>query len=124
MNATFENPGLAVRISSGPDALIAASGDLDLAGVPIFEAAVRNVVQAHARRATLDLGGLAFIDGAGLHAVLDLRATCLEAGTELTVVPGPRNVQRVFELTGTDRLLPFSRPGNSQERSGNHEQPR
>jgi anti-anti-sigma factor len=109
MRTSSENTCLGVRISPGADALIALSGELDLAGVPLFEHAVRNVVHPQVRRAVLDLEGLAFIDGAGLHAVLDLLATCLEAGTELTIRPGPRSVQRVFELTGADRLLPFSR---------------
>jgi len=59
------------------------------------------------RRAVLDLGRLIFVDAAGLHSLLHLHAECLSASTTLTIMPGPRSVQRVFELTGVDRLLPF-----------------
>jgi anti-anti-sigma factor len=58
----------------------------------------------------LDLRQLEFIDAAGLDSVLALYAECLDVSTALTIMPGPRNVQRVFELTRVDRLLPFSRP--------------
>ena len=58
----------------------------------------------------LDLGRLVFIDATGLHALLDLQAECLDASIALTITPAPRNVQRVFELSGVDRLLDTSAP--------------
>ena len=109
MKTTFEYPYFAVRISGGSDALIEVAGELDLASVPVFEGAVRELALSSRRRAVLDLGRLAFIDVAGLHAVLDLHAQCLDVSTDLTITPGPRAVQRVFELTGIDGLLPFRR---------------
>jgi anti-sigma B factor antagonist len=101
---------LAVCISTGSCARIAVSGELDLASVPAFQAAVGCLELPCRRRTVLDLSRLAFIDVAGLRAVLDMHAQCLNAASALTIVPGPRNVQRVFELTGADRLLPFEKP--------------
>jgi anti-anti-sigma factor len=107
MKMTFECSHFTVRISDGSDALIEVAGELDLASVPAFEAAVRSLDLSARRRAVLDLGRLAFIDAAGLHAVLDLHAQCLNVSTALTIMPGPRSVHRVFELAGVDGLLPF-----------------
>jgi len=108
MKTTFECTYFAVRISGGSDALIEVTGELDLASVPAFEAAVRKLDLSCRRRAVLDLGRLVFIDAAGLHSLLDLHAQCHHMSTALTIMPGPRSVQRVFELTGVDGLLPFN----------------
>ena len=109
MNTNGSDPTcVTVRVSHGPCALIVVRGELDLVGVPTFENAVGDLELPSVRRAVLDLRRLSFIDAAGLHAVLDLHAACLNAATDLTIVPGPRNVQRLFELTGVDRYLPFT----------------
>lgn len=100
----------AARIVRGACSVIQVSGELDLAGVPVLEAAVRDLELASARDAVLDLRRLVFIDAAGLNAVLKLYADCLNVATTLTIIPGPPSVQRLFELTRLDRLLPFSRP--------------
>jgi anti-sigma B factor antagonist len=110
METTFEPSCFAVRISPGTYAEIEVSGELDLAGVPVLESAVRDLELPAVKDAVLDLRRLAFIDAAGLDAVLDLYAECLNVATVLTIIPGPRSVQRLFELTRLDRLLPFSRP--------------
>jgi anti-sigma B factor antagonist len=119
MNTNSPDPICAVRVSHGRCALIVVSGELDLASVPIFENAVGELELPSVRRAVLDLRRLSFIDAVGLHAVLDLHAACLNAATPLTIVPGPRNVQRLFELTGVDRHLPFSHQQRSNGRRRN-----
>jgi anti-sigma B factor antagonist len=107
MNTTFATRHLAVRTSIGHDAAIEVRGELDLAGVPTFRAAVRDLDVSCHRRVVLDLGRVSFIDAAGLHAVLDLHDECLDVSTALTILPGPRQVQRVFQLTGADEFLPL-----------------
>jgi stage II sporulation protein AA (anti-sigma F factor antagonist) len=105
MKTTFATRYFVVRTSNGPDARIEAGGELDLASVPTFRAAVRDLDLSCAEHVVLDLAGLSFIDAAGLHAVLDLYEQCLEVSAALTILPGPRNVQRVFELAGADGLV-------------------
>ena len=105
--STFELSWFTVRISRGTCGVIELSGELDLAGAPVLESAVRDLNLSTARDAVLDLRQLTFIDAAGLNAVVDLYAECLHVATTLTIIPGPRNVQRLFELTRLDRLLPF-----------------
>lgn len=90
--------------------MIELSGELDLAGAPVLEQAVRDLELSTVRHVVLDLRRLVFIDAAGLNAVLDLYAECLDVTVPLTIIPGPRSVQRLFELTRLERVLPFSRP--------------
>jgi anti-sigma B factor antagonist len=108
MKRTFENTHFGVRISTDPEAMIEVWGELDLASVAMFKVAVGELHLAGHGRVVLDLRRLAFIDAAGLHAVLDLHEECLNVSAALTIFPGPRNVQRVFELTGVEQLMPFS----------------
>jgi anti-sigma B factor antagonist len=105
MTSSYEPLHFGVSIAAGPQALIAVSGELDLASVPAFEAALAELDLESAHHLVLDLDQLEFIDAAGLHAVLALHAACTETSATLTIRPGPRQVQRVFELTGTDRQL-------------------
>ncbi len=98
-----------VCIRAGWHTVIAPRGELDLATVPRFEAACASIELPSVARAVLDLRDLVFIDVRGLRAVLRLHARCLEQSVELWIRPGPPAVQRMFELTGTHHLLPFSR---------------
>ena len=110
MRTTYDPICFSARVSRGACAVIEMNGELDIAGVPVFESAVRDLELPTVRDAVLDLRRLVFIDAAGLQAVLDLYAECLGADTALTIIPGPQSVHRLFELTRLDRLLPFSQP--------------
>jgi anti-anti-sigma factor len=105
MKTTFATPHFAVQISTHPEALLEVRGELDLASVPIFQAAVRELGLICRERVVLDLRRLAFIDAAGVHAVLDLHEELLDVSAALTILPGPRHVQRVFELAGVAQLI-------------------
>jgi anti-anti-sigma factor len=113
---TLESACLGAHVSHGTCGVIALHGELDLAGVPVLAAAARDLGLSARRAAVLDLRQLSFIDAAGLNAVVDLYAECLNVAAVLTIIPGPRNVQRLFELTRLDRLLPFSDPVEQEER--------
>ncbi len=105
MTTTFEPTHFAVRVMLRPATLITVLGELDLAAVPVFEAALQKLELRPGESVVLDLRRLHFIDAAGLHAVLGLHEECRKLSTALAILPGPRNVQRVFELTGTDQLM-------------------
>jgi anti-anti-sigma factor len=87
-----------VRVSPGTKATVAVQGELDIATAPLIEAAVAGIDIASMRRLVLDLDALDYIDLCGLRAVLGLRALCLRASVGLAILPGPRRVQRLFEL--------------------------
>lgn len=58
-------------------------------------------------RLVLDLTGLEFIDSSGLHTLMQAHQRASENGHQLSLRPGPRSVQRLFELTDTVHLFSF-----------------
>jgi anti-anti-sigma factor len=96
-----------VYVRDGWHTAVVVSGELDLATVQRFESACASIAFSSVARVELDLRELEFMDATGLRAVLRLHAICLSESTQLLIRPGPRAVQRVFELTGAHRLLPF-----------------
>lgn len=108
MKLASQTAQFAVHVSPGANAVITVRGDLDIVSAPLFEAAVRELDFRSLESTVLNLEQLDFIDARGLRAVLYLHAACLTASVTLLIGPGPRRVQRLFELTGTDRVLPFS----------------
>ncbi|MCW3029146.1 MAG: anti-sigma factor antagonist [Solirubrobacterales bacterium] len=90
---------------SGEDHTLVLSGELDVAEGDELEAAI--VSCANAARLTLDLSELTFMDSAGLTLVLLADGLCKARGIVFALVPGPRQVQRVFEMAGLLQQLPF-----------------
>ena len=60
---------------------------------------------------TLDLSGVTFIDSVGLGVVIRFAAELEARRVSLRIVPGPPEVQRVFETVGMTDALPFERNG-------------
>jgi anti-sigma B factor antagonist len=85
------------------------AGAVDIDTVPELEAQLTELREAGFRRIILDLGRLGFMDSSGLRLILRWHAAALSGGYSLAVVPGPPAVQRVFELTDTLDVLPFTR---------------
>lgn len=81
-------------------AWVQASGELDLAGAPQLESALRDA-QSRARLVVLDLRELAFIDIAGVHVIVDASLRALLAGRRLMIAFAAENISAVFDLTGT-----------------------
>jgi anti-anti-sigma factor len=80
-------------------------GELDLSTVPIVQAQLAELEAAGFTRLVLDLRQLRFLDSSGLRLLIDWDARARADGVELTVIPGPPAVQRLFDLAGvTDRL--------------------
>jgi anti-anti-sigma factor len=100
-------PNFAIRASVGSETMITLSGELDIAAAKPFAAVIAQIDLAPVRHVVLDLAALTFIDAAGLRAILRLDVSCREHFVTLTIKRGPRAVQRFFELTQTEWLLPF-----------------
>jgi anti-sigma B factor antagonist len=86
-------------------------GDLDMASAPGLAARLRQLCEGGTSELVLDLSQLEFIDSTGLNAILRSRAVCEEHLCELSLIPGRRPVQRVFELTRLLDRLPFRKAG-------------
>jgi anti-anti-sigma factor len=84
----------------------AIEGEIDLATVDQLTRALAGVWQ-RAEAVTIDLRRVSFIDCLGLRALLELSSEGAERGCRVEFIQGPRQVARVFELTGALRQLSF-----------------
>ena len=103
-------PPFPLHVHVAPDrerVTVAPQGDLEAVTVGTLAGVVENLRALGYTALRLDLRGLAFMDSSGLRYVLCLAAAAAQDGLALTVVPGPRAVQRVFDLTGTGGMVPF-----------------
>ncbi len=53
----------------------------------------------------VDLRQVEFMDSTGLRVLIGLHRAAESDGRVMALVPGPRQVQRIFELTATDALF-------------------
>jgi anti-sigma B factor antagonist len=83
---------------------VALVGELDLATISLLD---QELDSAHVwgKRVIIDLRKLQFVDSSGLHALLRVDRRLQETGGSLTIIRGPRPVERLFNLTGLDTRL-------------------
>jgi anti-sigma B factor antagonist len=104
------SPPVRLQISSAEtpeSAVLKLSGELDIASAPLLERAVEGLSDLAQRRVLIDLSELSFMDSTGLRALLQARQLAADTDRELTLRNGPRQVQRVFELSGTAATFTF-----------------
>ena len=94
--------------ASGFRHVLVLSGELDMASSPALDGAVRGICAGPTEALTIDLSRLTFMDSTGLRMVLLAKELCEGHGCEFLVVPGPPQIQRLFEVTGILERLPFS----------------
>jgi anti-sigma B factor antagonist len=87
--------------------VVRLSGDFDLLAVEPFNVEVERAAAMADEAVVVDLRGLSFIDSSGLRAILEGHGKIAARGLEVTLLKPPGRLMRVFEVTGTDRLLPF-----------------
>ncbi len=108
---TFDLPApgvLVVDVKKDAEAVvIGLTGELDLATVETFERHLREAEAARPARLVVDLTALGFMDSTGLQTLLRARERASTTEYELVLRRGPRQVQRVFELTRTDEVFNF-----------------
>ncbi len=93
------------------DAELKVFGEFDMTGVLRVEPELGRLLEAQDFDSMLlDLSGLEFIDSTGLGVIIDLDQRARRGDFELSIVPGPRHVQRVFEVTMLSESLPFREP--------------
>jgi anti-sigma B factor antagonist len=94
-------PPFVCAVSDGMDAAwVHLAGELDVATAPELRRKLREA-EARARLVVLDLRGLAFMDAAGVHAIVEASIRARQADRRLLLLRGPANVDRVFALTGS-----------------------
>lgn len=100
---------LQVHVATGPDPeVITLTGELDAASAPALAAALGEVEANPPDLLCIDLSGLTFMDSTGLRLILAAHKRALSSGRRLVIVPGPPDVQAVFQVTGLEGTLEFS----------------
>ena len=89
-------------------ATVALRGEFDMPATFTVEPALEGLVgRQDVEAITVDLSRLSFIDSTGVGVLIRLEEESRARGFDLRIVPGPREVQRVFELAGLGEALPF-----------------
>ncbi len=83
------------------------SGELDFAGLELFEAELTALERGSPALLILDLSELSFLDSSGLNFILQANRRAAEEGRRLVIVRGDERVQRIFDWTGVTRSLEF-----------------
>ncbi len=107
-NEPFAPCGLVIQGKRDRDGfLLVLHGELDIATSPVLERRLQLAQASGAEKLVLDMSGLQFLDSAGLHTLVAVQDQVRASGRSLTLLRGPRAVQRVFELTHSEHLFNF-----------------
>jgi anti-sigma B factor antagonist len=96
---------------------IVLTGEADLAGAPKVEETLIDACADEPALIVVDLRNLTFIDSSGLQALITGHERCRARGQEMRIIPAPARLQRLFELTGVNDILPFCDPEASENSS-------
>ena len=75
-------------------------GELDIATAPQLEQAIAEATADAVAELVLDLRELTFMDSTGLRALAQANVKAEAAGTSLAIWRGPRQIERVLEISG------------------------
>jgi anti-sigma B factor antagonist len=109
-------PSFAMQtVASGNKRTLILTGEVDLLTAPDVERAIRKLCAEGAAEIVLDLRKVTFMDSTGLRATTSAQALCEEHGHDLSLIRGPSQVQRLFEITGLDTHFQWqdARPGKT-----------
>lgn len=81
---------------------VAVAGAIDVSSAFDFDDALRRVERDAPGQLVVDLRGLEFMDSAGLARLVALHTRCRRASRRLTLVRGPRVVERLLSLARLD----------------------
>jgi anti-sigma B factor antagonist len=100
--------GLELSVDTGLRALcLRACGELDVLSTPLLDEALIDAEHQTPALLLLDLGGVEFMDGCGLHCLLAAARRCANRRIDLRIVGASRQVRRIIALTGTEARLPL-----------------
>ena len=94
-------------VRQGSSAHIAPCGELDIATTPELEQALADAKADGVAEIVLDLRELSFMDSTGLRALAQANTRAETSGVSLAIIRGPRQIERVLEISGLRALLPL-----------------
>ena len=90
---------------NGAAAVVAVSGELDLASGPELEAELDQLTGPDIQLVVIDLRQLDFMDSTGLSILVRAHQRLAGEGCEMGLVKGSQQVQRLLDLTGVAERL-------------------
>jgi anti-sigma B factor antagonist len=84
---------------------IEAAGEIDSSSAPALRAELDAALDLAPREVVLDLGGVTFLDSAGLSALAAAHRRATVEGVRLRVLVSGRAVMRPLQITGLWKLL-------------------
>lgn len=111
MSASGSPPLRASVERSGSTAVVTLVGELDLATADTLRSRLLTVVRADPApsRVVLDVGGLHFVDAAGIAVLLTAQRAVVAGGGDLVLRSPSRLVTRVVNVLQLGHLLPVER---------------
>lgn len=97
--------GLQLQVSDeGSVTRLSLGGELDLDGVGAIERTIRRLLP-ESSDVVVDLERLRFIDSTGIRMLLEIKRSFTARGSDVAFTPGGPQVQRVFAVSGVERVL-------------------
>jgi anti-sigma B factor antagonist len=96
---TGSNESLRVEVES--DGTIVVYGDIDIAGGPVLDDALRS--REGAEPVAIDLHNVSFIDSSGLRSLLNASRRANDRGCHVELRGVGNEVARLLEITGTTK---------------------
>jgi anti-sigma B factor antagonist len=105
-----EAGALSIRAERSPAELYVLElyGEFDLAAAELAGGELDRALESDVDEVIVDLSGLDFIDSTGLHVLWSAHARESAGANRLRFLRGSAPVERVFNLTGLDTVLPFA----------------
>jgi anti-sigma B factor antagonist len=92
----------------GNDAyVISLAGEVDLYTAPEFKEQLLEVVGKGGKEVVVDLSRTTFIDSTTLGVLVGGIKRLRPTGGQLTLVCSDRNITKIFEITGLDKVFPI-----------------
>ncbi|WP_334663949.1 STAS domain-containing protein [Streptomyces cyaneofuscatus] len=92
--------------ADGTLAVIALSGEFDVATAPAVRARALDLIAAGHQHLVADLAGVTFCDSSGLGALIGIWRCAKDANGSLTLAAIPERLDRLLSITGMDTVLP------------------
>lgn len=93
--------------AAGDTYVIALTGEIDLYTAPEFKQQLLEVIGDGATHVVVDLTKTTFIDSTTLGVLVGGVKRLRPAGGQLSLVCSDRNITKIFEITGLDKVFPI-----------------
>src|SRR5215472_146330 len=98
-----DSTDLQVDVLSTAPLVVKVSGEINIASGPKLREELLGVMRRHGARLALDLGGVTFMDCAGINVLLAARRRARLEGGWVRVPRASRRARKVLMLTGLDK---------------------